>query len=119
MQDEKEFTLPVSSKKVVLRGYVTGRIDAEVQAILSESIDIQSNIDEDSKTSGGTVRFSATGQRKATQKAMELMLVSLDGDSTNVYERVLDLPVGDTDFITEKVNAITEASKVSDSKKKS
>ena len=125
MQDQVTLTLPITKKEVVVRGYVSGAIDAEIQAIVQGGYDLESDIDISSKTKdddrlkGSKMKFSPASVAKAGQRALELMLISLDGDSSDVYRRVMDLPVGDTEYLQKEIDKITEGSKVKPAEKKS
>jgi hypothetical protein len=125
MQDQIELTLPVTKKKVVVRGYVSGAIDAEIQAIVQDGYGLESDIDisakakDDDRLKGSKMKFNPGSIAKAGQRALELMLISLDGDTNDVYKRVMDLPVGDTEFLQKEIDKITEDSKVKPAEKKS
>lgn len=125
MQDQIELTLPVTKKKVVVRGYVSGAIDAEIQNIVQDGYGLESDIDisakakDDDRLKGSKMKFNPSSIAKAGQRALELMLISLDGDPNDVYKRVMDLPVGDTEFLQKEIDKITENSKVKPAEKKS
>lgn len=125
MQDQVQLTLPITKKEVVVRGYVSGAIDAEIQAIVQDGYGLESEIDISSKTKdddrvkNSKMKFSPTSMAKAGQRALELMLISLDGDTNDVYNRVMDLPVGDTEFLQKEIDKITDNSKVKPAQKKS
>jgi hypothetical protein len=123
MQDQQTLTLPVSGKTVIIKGYVTGLIDQEVQNILASAnsttyeapIDAsgQSDFSEIPQGSKAIIAIDGTAQLRADQKLLELMLVAVDGDNgANIIDKLLALPKTDVDFVKTKVKELQTAGEV-------
>lgn len=125
MNESETFTLPVSGKTVIVRGYVTGAISREVNNIAANANKMSFSVDasqidgidqlDTTKFPPGTMAnfdMDPTAQAKADDKLVELMVSALDGDTSNVYDRLMELPEGDVTFVTNKVKAIQAASQV-------
>ncbi|MET3349043.1 UNVERIFIED_ORG: hypothetical protein ABID57_000712 [Arthrobacter sp. UYEF1] len=95
-----ELTLPDSGKKVVLRGYTTGRISQELESIFLDQSEV---INEDGKTK--TVMNGAAIKR-AHNRAIELLVVSVDGSTENILDAVLDLSTEDHDYVYTKLDEV-------------
>jgi hypothetical protein len=125
MQETKQLTLPVSGKTVVVRGYVTGRIDEEIKLIkasanksrFEKEIDANMvNTDDTSVMPEGAMKMimdiDPSVQIKADRRLLELMVVSVDENTTDVINAVLDLPIDDVEYIRKEIKAIDTASQV-------
>lgn len=102
LKETVEFTLPVTKKKVVVRGYATGRIKQAISAVYLSGTTLETKagqVDSSSSING------MVGQ-EATNKAFELMVLSVDGNSDNVLDAILDLPEEDYDAVKEKVDEV-------------
>lgn len=117
MQETVEIKLPVSGKVVVLRGYITGRIEQAIESVYLEDSKINTEAEHDlskgqrhgkaEKVKQTTSMDAKVGQ-KAQNKALELIVISVDGEKENVVDLVLDLPTKDYRAVVDKVNEITE-----------
>lgn len=128
MNETETLTLPASGKQVVLKGYVTGFVDQEVRKVLmagnqaSYEVDtnsIDSNNPGEMPQNGKMVMHSdPTAAIKADNKLLELMVVSVEGDNTDVLNKLMALPVQDVNYVTAKVKSLQAASEVSEATKK-
>ncbi len=59
-----------------------------------------------------------TAQINADNKLLELMVLSVDGNNSDVLNQLLALPTQDVKFVMSRVKALQAASEVSDSEKK-
>jgi hypothetical protein len=131
MQETETLTLPVSNKAVVLRGYITGGIDSEVQRIRAgaNKMHYEMEIDPSTPTNpDGTpvmpknnkavMDIDPTINIEADNKLLELMLVSVDGQTTDLLNLVMLLPKQDVNFIKSKLDDMQAASQVGDGEKK-
>lgn len=91
LKETVEITTPVLGKTVVLRGYITGR---QNQAIIAGA-----------KADGEG--FSADVAIAATNKALEVTVISVDGATENVLDLILDMPSADYEFVVAEVNKVT------------
>lgn len=98
LQERIEVTTPVLGKKVVLRGYITGRIKQEIQGVMLSSV---KEVSAEQAT-----KFDGTAALAATNKALELIVLSVDGKSERVLDAVLDLPEQDFDYIKAEVDKV-------------
>lgn len=97
LQEQIEIATPVLGKKVVLRGYITGRIKQTIQSVLLSSTQV---------TDEGKTTFDGSVAVAAGNKALELIVLSVDGSTDNVLDAVLDLPEEDFDFVKAEVDKI-------------
>ncbi len=95
-REQKTITTP-KGHTVVLNAYLTGREANEVKAVMTAGIKI--NMDDAASGSMNVADLPASLVDDQNQKALQLLLVSIDGKTENVYELVLDLPESEYDFI--------------------
>ena len=88
---------------VVFRTYITGGEKRQITEIYITAMR--------GKATGADVEVSVEYQ--AENKAIEFAVVSLDGMTENLVERILDLPLEDFDEIRAQVKEITEGKKKS------
>jgi hypothetical protein len=101
LQERVELTTPVTGTKVVLRGYITGRIKQEVTDLLLS--DAEFTTDAEGKSS--PVRFTNSSITKANNRAIELIVLEV-GERSDVLDAVLDLPEADYEAVKAKVDEI-------------
>ena len=124
MQEQETLTLPVSKKVVIVKGFVSGLIDQEVQQILTsanktsyevDASKVDLNSDNSSAPEGTKVIVSTdpTAQMRADQKLLELMLVAVDGNNgAGLYDALLALPKADVDTVMAKVKELQQVGEV-------
>ena len=123
MEETKSFKLPISGKAIVVKGYMTGLIDQEIQRILlsANKSHFEKEIDpsaaQDSAQLGSgpmkvVMDTDPTVQLDADRKMIELMVISVDGVGGDIVNQVLNLPKVDVDFIKTQLKGIENASKV-------
>jgi hypothetical protein len=124
MKDQETLTLPVSGKPVIIKGYVSGLIDQQVQEILATAnkthyevdaskVDINDTTNNAPEGTKVVVDSDPTAPLRADQKLLELMLVAVDGNNgAGLYEALLALPKADVDFVMAKVKELQNASEV-------
>ena len=128
MQETEELTLPTTGKKVVVRGYMTGYMDQEIQKILLSANkshfekEIDPSTPDSAQQTAGSMKMvmdtDPTVKIDADNKRVELMVVSVDGNTSNVLNLILSLPKADVDYVMAKLQEIEAASKVGDEEKK-
>lgn len=123
MEETKTFKLPVSGKSVVVKGYMTGLIDQEIQRILlsankshfEKEVD-PSTMQDGAQLNAGPVKLvmdtDPTVRLDADRKMLELMVLSVDGNASDIVTQVLNLPKVDVDFLKTQLKGIEDASKV-------
>lgn len=93
--------MQVGEHTLVIKTYATGREANEIEQVLLSGAKVN--------MIGGAMAvesFSPSIQQDANRKAVELLVVSLDGDANSVLERVLDLPNA---LYLEVIEALNEA----------
>lgn len=88
----KEFKTS-SGRTVVLNEYLTGGEFRQIQAILMDRMSTKDVTD----GLGGLDNLPATSMFKAQDRALELLVVSVDGNTENAYQAVLDMPQDESD----------------------
>ena len=96
----KTIKLPITGFTVEYYSYITAGEKREVTEILTSSIsaDMQGQ-------AKGEIALSTV--YKANDKAIELLIKSLNGSTENVLSQIKDLPASDYDVLLEAVNAIS------------
>lgn len=108
MRETKSFTTP-GGHAVVLNAYITGRESNAIKQVLYD--DLKMNLKD---AQNGTVAMDDMPSSfvvKQEEKAIELIVVSIDGSSENVLQTVLDLPVPEYNAIVEEVNKVRRPTK--------
>lgn len=93
---------------VVLNNYITGREQRAIQDVFLTKIQV-GNIA--GKPELGASAFEASTINEAQDVAIRTVVVSLDGSSENILERILDLPSDQSGEIIAAVNEVTDAKK--------
>lgn len=83
--------------------YATGREFNEIQAELMKDIKVGMGGGGAPKMEG----FTPVAVQDATKKTIALLVISLDGDASNVAERVLDLPQSEYAAITDALDEVS------------
>lgn len=91
---------------VVVKGYVSGGAAEEMQRVFMENVRFDfdpstGKVDDSKQTIAGTVSLDKT------KKALELLVVSVDGSTENCAEAVRDLPKDDYYQVTDKLDEIS------------
>jgi hypothetical protein len=125
MNETETYKLPISGKDIIIRGYVTGAIDREVRKLaaaankMSFSVDASKidgvdQIDTNAFPPGTMANFDIdpTAQISADDKLVELRVSALDGSTADVFNRLMQLPKEDVEFVTDKIKALQAVSQV-------
>jgi|SRR5665213_406288 len=122
MEDNKTLTLPLTGKSVVIKAYMSGFDDQEIQTILAAAnkttyeTEVNPTGDNNVKINPGATKVimavDPTVKFRADQKTLELMVLSVDGVTTDVVNAVLALPKQDVDYIKEQIKGVENTSKV-------
>lgn len=103
-RDTKIITTP-AGHTVVLKSYLTGREANELKGVMFSALKMNIEDAQSGKINIGDVSGSFLVDQE--QKAMSLVLVSLDGSADNALERLLDLPSSEYDAVKAEVDKIT------------
>jgi hypothetical protein len=96
-------TVKISDGRIVeIYTYITGRESREIQQIFLEGTKIHFD------GIGGTApsEIDASLAMKAQDKALELLVISLDGEKEKVVDKILDLPKEDYEKVVGAVSEI-------------
>lgn len=106
LQEQIELMTP-HGHKVVIRGYSTGRIRQAISAAYSEGVKLEmtGEKDKDGKAISRTI-VSGDAAQKTTNAALSNMVLSVDDQTVNVLDRVLDLPEEDYDYVRTEVDKV-------------
>ena len=92
-------TTKVSKKKVVLKDWITGADDERIQAHYYEGAT--------TNPTTGQISYKAGTMQEADHEAISIVVLSVDGNSEDIVNQVLELPVTDTKQIVAEVKKIT------------
>lgn len=109
-RETRTIILPVSNKEVVIKSYLTGREQRQIQnAYFTEKLQV-----------GSTAQFSlgADTLNRGQEAGWLAVIVTVDGKNDDIINRVLDLRVEDYSYLVEQVNKIASPV-LSDEKKTS
>jgi hypothetical protein len=95
-----ELILPDSGKKVVLRGFTTGRISQELESIFLDQSEVIREGDQVKTVMNGSAI------KRAHNRTIELLVLSVEGSSDNVLDAVLDLSTEDHDYVYKQLNQV-------------
>lgn len=107
-RETKEITTP-SGHKVVLNSYITGREKRAITNVFLEKAEMTmvGNTPNISGIKGDVANL-------AEDKTIEIMVVSVDGSTDGILDKVLNLPAKDYDFIVSAINEMTGKKKDED-----
>jgi hypothetical protein len=105
MERETTTIMTPGGHAVVLKAYLTGREANELKAVMFSALKMNMEDAQSGKVNIGDVPGTFLVEQE--QKAMSLLLVSLDGSTDNTLERLLDLPSTEYDAVKAEVDKIT------------
>ena len=93
--------IKVGENTVEIYTYATGREFNQIQSVYMEDakVNIVGNV---TKIDG----FDPNSELKASTKAIELLVVSINGSKENVADQIQDLPYAEFDIVMEAVNEL-------------
>lgn len=97
----KEFTTS-GGHKVVIKTYATGREFQMIQDVYLAGTKI--NVEQGEVKVDG---FNVGSESKAREKTIELLVVSFDGDTKDVVNKIYDLPYQETEEILKELNEVS------------
>jgi len=102
-RETKEITTP-GGHKVVLKTYLTGRETNELKSVMYSALKMNMDDAQSGKVAVNDVPGTFIVEQE--RKALEILLVSLDGDATGPIDRLLDLPSAEYEAVIKEVNQI-------------
>jgi hypothetical protein len=106
-RETREFKTP-GGHTVVLRTYVTGREAAELKAVMFSAVKMNIDDAREGKVNISDVPGSFLVEQE--RRALQFLLVSVDGDSTDPINKLLDLPSAEYEAVVAEVNRIQNPS---------
>jgi len=108
-RETTKFKTPVDKHEVEIYTYLTGGESEQIQDVMFDSVNMEIGTEV-----GGNIKGSV--MRKSSDKTLEIMLVSIDGETDDLLKKIKDFRKEDYKFAVEKINEITKE-EVSDTKK--
>jgi len=102
-RETREITTP-GGHKIVLRTYLSGREDNELTAVLYS--DLKMSVEDMQKGITSVKDVPATFIVKQEEKAVELLVVSVNGSTDNAAQAVLSLPKTEYQAVIAEINKI-------------
>lgn len=102
-RETKEITTPIENHKVVIYTYLTGREKRELTNIFLSSAKFSLENNQGLKADN----FDATVANKAKDKAINLLVLSVDDNKENILDKLLDMRSEDYDFVSQEIDKLT------------
>ena len=100
--ETKEIITPIGEIKIVLKSFITGRESREIKGVYFKGVKF--------KMEGQTSKSEDIDMSKITEdsenKAIEVVVISVNGSEENKLDTILDMNVKDYDFVKNEVNKI-------------
>ena len=105
-RETRFFKTPVDGIDIEIKTYITGREYEEIEDILYKGIKLSAIADKGSQAAKvGMDDGSFIKEQK--HKAIELMIVSVKGETENVLDKVLDMEKDDYLFVIDEIEKVT------------
>jgi hypothetical protein len=107
-RETKEITTP-AGRKIVLRTYLTGREANEIKSLMFSAL----KADMQDAQSGKIAVEGMSGSfiLEQEKRALSYLVVSIDGETKDPVDKLLDLPSSEYDAVVEEVNKIQNPTK--------
>ena len=99
-RETKEINTP-GGHKAIIKTYLTARESNEIKEVFNKAISMHL---ENGQIVSDAIPATVLGEQE--KKILALLLVSLDGDANNIYDRLLDFRQEDYDFLVQEVNKV-------------
>lgn len=99
----REFITPAGNK-IVLNAYLTGREAQELKSIMFAALKV--NMDDAQSGRVGVGDVPSTFLVDQERKALQFLVVSVDGETTDPVSKLLDLPSTEYDAVLKEINQI-------------
>ena len=96
-RETKNIETPIDKHKIVLKSWISGREKRELRDILLTGMKMGKD---------GNVITDPQTTSKTEDKAIELLIVSIDGDDKDILNKVLDMKSADFDFLMKEIDNI-------------
>ena len=102
-RETKDVTLPTSKSKVVVKQWLTAREEQEIESVMYKAMKME--LKGDKRVNVAPIDGSSILDRE--RKCMETVVLSLEGKTENISDRLLDLRKGDYNFLKEEVMKVS------------
>jgi len=102
---------PIGKQEIELKAWLTGREKREITNLFLEKAQI-------GETGLSGIKIDSEIINRAQDKAFETVVVSIDGKTEGILEKILDMRSEDFEFLVNEVNKITGGKGDDDVKKK-
>lgn len=99
-RETKTVVTPIGKQKIVLKAWITGREKRELRNVFLAKVKIAGGVAETDVNSVDVINA-------AENKAIDTVVVSIDGDSKNLLDKILDMRSQDYNFVIGEINKIT------------
>jgi len=104
--ETKIIETPVDKHKVEIKTWITGRDRRALRSVYLEASEITMQ-GENPEIKGITGKIAEL----AENKALEIMIISVNGKKENLINTVLDMHENDYEFIVKEINKVTDEKK--------
>src|ERR1700675_3516832 len=102
-RETKEFITP-GGRKIILRTYLTGRESNQLKSVMFSALKMNMEDAQSGKVNVSDVPGTFLAEQE--RKALDILIVSIDGDTAAPVDKLLDLPASEYDAVVREVNAI-------------
>ena len=107
-RETKEFITP-GGRKIILRTYLTGRESNELKSVMFSALKMNMEDAQSGKVNVSDVPGTFLVEQE--RKALDILIVSIDGDTASPVDKLLDLPASEYEAVVKEVNAIQNPTK--------
>jgi hypothetical protein len=103
-----QFTTPTGTA-VVLRSYLSGREASDIKNLMLSSLKMSMSDLENKKIDMGGISGDVIAQQE--RKTLDYLVVSVNGETENAVEKLLDLPSTEYDAVLKEIEKIKNPTK--------
>lgn len=116
-RETKEIVTPLGQNKIVIKAWLTGRERRAIRSVLLEGVSFSATSNEEENATPD-YNFQGSALDKMQDKALETVVVSVDGKTENVLDILLDeLKEQDFEFVLAEIDKVTGGLSEEDKKK--
>lgn len=100
--ETKELITPIGGAKIVLKSFITGRESREIKGVYFKGVKFKM---ENQVSKSDDIDMSKITE-DSENKAIEVVVISVNGSEENKLDAILDMNVKDYDFVKDEVNKV-------------
>ncbi len=100
--ETKEIITPIGGIKIALKSFITGRESREIKGVYFKGVKFKM---ENQVSKSDDIDMSKITE-DSENKAIETVVISVNGNEENKLDTILDMNVKDYDFVKEEVNKV-------------